>query len=164
MSKRNNRLLTMPTGSPKPQEPSGAGQGIEKIGKQTLQRGYNKEARRRKVINSTVNQKAGQEEWRQRRCWPKDGAQEISMNNKGQGSRKGSAAFLLTVRYENAFYFLHIFNLCSLLIYNSHIFTIQSRKSSGFKCLHWVVQTLPQSMLECFHCSQETVTTILTSP
>lgn len=43
------------------------------------------------------------------------------MNNKGQESRKGSAAFLITVRYEKAFYFLHIFNLCSLLIYNSHI-------------------------------------------
>lgn len=43
------------------------------------------------------------------------------MNNKSQESRKSSEAFLLTVRYENAFNFLHIFNLCSLLIYNSHI-------------------------------------------
>ena len=37
--KKQSPTDTMPTGSPKPQEPSGAGQSIEKIGKQTLQRG-----------------------------------------------------------------------------------------------------------------------------
>lgn len=49
-SKRNNHLLTMPTGLLKPQEPtSNAGQSTETTRKQTMQKKGNRETRGRKL-------------------------------------------------------------------------------------------------------------------